>query len=57
MNFSWKKFLEELRVLIVLIIIAFSIKSTLVEIMESAMDLNVPLVADAAIGENWAECK
>ena len=32
MNFSWKKFLEELRVLIILVIIAFTIKSTLVEI-------------------------
>ena len=36
---------------------AEKVKSTLVEIMESAMDLNVPLVADAAIGDNWAECK
>ena len=32
MNFSWKKILEELRVLIILVIIAFTIKSTLVEI-------------------------
>ena len=32
MNFSWKRFLEELRVLIILVIIAFTIKSTLVEI-------------------------
>ena len=32
MNFSWRKFLEELRVLIILVIIAFTIKSTLIEI-------------------------
>ena len=32
MNFSWKKFLEELRVLIILVIIAFTVKSTLIEI-------------------------
>ena len=36
---------------------AEKVKSALVEIMESAMDLHVPLVADAAIGDNWAECK
>jgi DNA polymerase-1 len=29
----------------------------LVEVMETAMDLNVPIVADASIGANWAECK
>ena len=32
MNFSWKKILEELRVLIILVIIAFTVKSTLIEI-------------------------
>ena len=32
MNFSWKKFLEELRVLVILVTIPFTIKSTLVEI-------------------------
>jgi len=32
LNFNWKKFLEELRILIILVIIAFTIKSTLVEI-------------------------
>ena len=32
MNFSWKKILEELRILFILVIIAFTIKSTLVEI-------------------------
>ena len=32
MNFNLKKFLEELRVLIILVIVAFTIKSTLVEI-------------------------
>ena len=32
MNFSWKKLLEELRVLIILIIIAFTIKATLIEV-------------------------
>ena len=32
MNFKWKNFLEELRVLIILVIIAFTIKTTLIEI-------------------------
>ena len=32
MNLRWKKFLEELRILIILVIIAFTVKSTLVEI-------------------------
>jgi DNA polymerase I-like protein with 3'-5' exonuclease and polymerase domains len=25
--------------------------------MEGAMELNVPLVADAGVGANWYECK
>ncbi len=29
----------------------------LVEVMESAMNLDVPIVADASIGSNWYECK
>ena len=32
MSFSWKKFLEELRILVILVIIAFTVKSTLLEI-------------------------
>lgn len=33
------------------------IEQQLVGIMESAMDLDVPIVADASIGQTWAECK
>ena len=33
------------------------IEKQLVGIMESAMDLDVPIVADASIGQTWAECK
>jgi DNA polymerase-1 len=36
---------------------AESVKEFLVEVMESAMDLDVPIVADASIGSNWAQCK
>ena len=36
---------------------AEAVRNLLVEVMESAMDLNVPIVADASIGSNWAECK
>ena len=33
------------------------VEQQLVGIMESAMNLNVPIVADASIGKTWAECK
>ena len=36
---------------------ADNIRDLLVEIMESAMSLDVPLVADASIASNWADCK
>lgn len=36
---------------------AQAVRDLLVEVMESAMDLDVPIVADASIGKNWAECK
>ncbi|MBC8201255.1 MAG: DNA polymerase I [Planctomycetes bacterium] len=36
---------------------AESVRDLLVDVMESAMALDVPLVADASIGKNWAECK
>ncbi|HJN71550.1 MAG TPA: DNA polymerase I [Phycisphaerales bacterium] len=36
---------------------AEEVKDFLVELMESAMDLDVPIVADASIGSSWAECK
>jgi len=36
---------------------AHAVRDLLVEVMESAMALNVPIVADASIGKNWAECK
>jgi DNA polymerase-1 len=36
---------------------AESIRELLVEVMESAMKLDVPIVADASIGKSWAECK
>lgn len=35
---------------------AQSVLKLLVEVMESAMDLDVPIVADASIGTNWFEC-
>jgi len=36
---------------------AEKVKKFLVEVMESALDLDVPIVADASIGNSWAECK
>ncbi len=33
------------------------VQDSLVSIMESAMQLNVPIVVDASIGNNWEECK
>ncbi len=36
---------------------AEQVRDLLVDVMESAMNLNVPIVADAAIGSNWFECK
>jgi DNA polymerase-1 len=33
------------------------VRDFLVDVMESAMELVVPLVADASIASNWAECK
>jgi DNA polymerase-1 len=36
---------------------AEAVRDLLVEVMESAMSLDVPVVADASIGANWAECK
>ena len=34
-----------------------AVLNLLVDVMESAMDLNVPIIADASIGTNWYECK
>ena len=34
-----------------------AVRDLLVEVMESAMSLDVPIVADASMGKNWAECK
>ena len=55
MNFSWKKFLEELRVLIILVIIAFTIKSTLVEIyvVPTGSMENTILTGDMLIGNKF----
>ena len=36
---------------------AEAVRNLLVSVMESAMDLDVPIVADASIGSNWFECK
>ena len=36
---------------------AQAVRELLVDVMESAMTLDVPTVADASIGANWAECK
>ncbi len=36
---------------------AEAVRDLLVDTMESAMNLIVPIVADASIGANWAECK
>ena len=36
---------------------AEAVKALVVERMESAMDLSVPLVADASIASNWYEGK
>lgn len=33
------------------------VQDLLVKVMESAMDLVVPIVADASIANNWADCK
>ena len=55
MNFSWKNFLEELRMLIVLVIIAFTIKSTLVEIyvVPTGSMENTILTGDMLIGNKF----
>ena len=37
--------------------IAQDVQASLVSIMESAMDLKVPIVVDTSVGPNWAECK
>jgi len=34
-----------------------SVRAVVVERMESAMELDVPLVADWGVGPNWYECK
>ncbi|MAI66583.1 MAG: DNA polymerase I [Phycisphaerae bacterium] len=36
---------------------AEAVRDLLVDVMETAMALDVPVVADASIGMNWAECK
>ncbi len=36
---------------------AEQVRDFLVDVMETAMDLDVPLVADASIATNWADCK
>lgn len=36
---------------------AEAVRDFLVGVMESAMELDVPIVADASIGGNWADCK
>ncbi len=36
---------------------AEQVKDFLVDVMESALDLDVPIVADASIGNSWAQCK
>ena len=55
MHFSWKKFLEELRVLIILVVIAFTIKSTLVEIyiVPTGSMENTILTGDMLIGNKF----
>ena len=55
MNFSWKKFLQELRVFFILIIIAFTIKSTLVEIyvVPTGSMENTILTGDMLIGNKF----
>jgi len=54
-HFSWKKFLEEIRVLIILVIIAFTIKSTLVEIyvVPTGSMENTILTGDMLIGNKF----
>ena len=55
MNFSWKKILEELRILFILIIVAFTIKSTLVEIyvVPTGSMENTILTGDMLIGNKF----
>ena len=55
MNFNWKKLLEELRVLMILIIVAFTIKSTLVEIyvVPTGSMENTILTGDMLIGNKF----
>jgi len=36
---------------------AEAVRDFLVGVMESAMELDVPIIADASIGDNWADCK
>ena len=36
---------------------AESVRDFLVDVMESALDLDVPIIADASIAANWADCK
>ena len=55
MNFSLKKFIEELRVLIILVIVAFTIKSTLLEIyvVPTGSMENTILTGDMLIGNKF----
>ena len=55
MHFSWKKILEELRVLTILVVIAFTIKSTLVEIyiVPTGSMENTILTGDMLIGNKF----
>jgi len=36
---------------------AEAVRDSLVEVMETAMELCVPIIADATIASNWADCK
>ena len=55
MNFKWKKIIEELRVLTILIIVAFTIKSTLVEIyvVPTGSMENTILTGDMLLGNKF----
>ena len=55
MNFSWKNILKELKVLLILIIVAFTIKSTLVEIyvVPTGSMENTILTGDLLIGNKF----
>ena len=55
MNFNGRKFIEELKVLIILIIVAFTIKSTLIEIyiVPTGSMENTILTGDMLIGNKF----